>query len=78
MNPRPVRPLLKVIDRNRALTQDLQRERAERQRMQARLVAAERDAEGDEAENLSETMGALEVKPGFRADLSEEVGCSRS
>lgn len=51
----------KVEARNRALTQDLQRERAERQRVQARLVAAERGAEGMSAENLSETVAALEV-----------------
>lgn len=53
--------LLQVAERNRALTQDLQRERAERQRVQARLVAAERGAEGMQAENLRDTVAALEV-----------------
>eukprot|EP00903_Cladosiphon_okamuranus_P005837 g5778.t1 len=52
--------LEKVVERNRALTQDLQRERAERQRVQARLLAAERGAEGLEAESLRDTVAALE------------------
>ena len=52
---------LQVVERNRALTQDLQRERAERQRVQARLLAAERGAEGLEAESLRDTVAALEV-----------------
>eukprot|EP00752_Nemacystus_decipiens_P018211 g16340.t1 len=52
--------LEKVVDRNRALTQDLQRERAERQRVQARLLVAERGAEGLEAESLRDTVAALE------------------
>lgn len=52
---------VQVVDRNRALTQELQRERAERQRVQARLVAAERGAEGAEAESLTDTVAALEV-----------------
>lgn len=51
-----------VVDRNRVLTQDLQRERAERQRAQARLVAAERGAEGMEAESLRDAVAALEVR----------------
>lgn len=50
-----------VVERNRALTQDLQRERAERQRVGARLLAAERGAEGLEAESLRDTVAALEV-----------------
>lgn len=50
-----------MVERNRALTQDLQRERAERQRVQARLLAAERGAEGLEAESLRDTVAALEV-----------------
>lgn len=53
---------VEVVDRNRALTQELQRERAERQRVQARLVAAERGAEGAEAESLTDTVAALEVR----------------
>lgn len=50
-----------MVDRNRALTQDLQRERAERQRVQARLVAAESSSEGMEAESLRDAVAALEV-----------------
>lgn len=50
-----------MVERNRVLSQDLQRERAERQRVQARLVTAERGAEGLEAESLRDTVAALEV-----------------
>ncbi|CAB1108713.1 unnamed protein product [Ectocarpus sp. CCAP 1310/34] len=52
--------LEKLVERNRVLSQDLQRERAERQRVQARLVTAERGAEGLEAESLRDTIAALE------------------
>lgn len=50
-----------VVDRNRALTLDLQRERAERQRLQGHLVAAERGAQGTHSEYLKDTVDALEV-----------------
>lgn len=50
-----------VVDRNRALTIDLQRERAERQRLQGHLVAAERGAHGTHSEYLKGTVDALEV-----------------
>lgn len=51
-----------VVDRNRALTLDLQRERAERQRLQGHLVAAERGAQGTSSEYLKDTVDALEVE----------------
>ncbi|CAM9522696.1 unnamed protein product, partial [Laminaria digitata] len=54
------RRLEKVVDRNRALTLDLQRERAERQRLQGHLVAAERGAQGTHSEYLKDTVDALE------------------
>lgn len=63
-------PPPQVVERNRALTQDLQRERAERQRVQARLVAAERGAEGLEAESLRDTVAALEVSCSVIPQLS--------
>ena len=65
-----------VVERNRALTQDLQRERAERQRVQARLLTAERGAEGLEAESLRDTVAALEVSS-FAADRPPPAFLSR-
>ena len=43
------------------MTIDLQRERAERQRLQGHLVAAERGAHGTHSEYLKGTVDALEV-----------------
>lgn len=52
---------MQVVERNRALTQDLQRERAERQRVHTRLVAIENGVEGASAESLRDAMVELEV-----------------
>lgn len=65
----PLWPSPQAVERARVLTQDLQRERAERQRVQARLVAAERGAEGLQAENLRDTVAALEVSIKLRGDI---------
>ncbi|CAM9907494.1 unnamed protein product, partial [Discosporangium mesarthrocarpum] len=49
-----------ATERVRVLTRDLQRERAERQRLQGNLLVAEKAASGTAGEGIRDTVSALE------------------